>query len=190
MHWCVARQLSAEAFDEDNWTMSKAKELPDWIEEAGGLPAWRKWLTGKFRSCRKRASDWALRQRNPTIELPTAKEWRESIVTALHSSRGLGYYSQFPLTLRPQRETDWNWPSVDHQGSPASTSLVIETRLINDMKTIMSETEFLELIGHLASVHQVEVRARPSWSCQRSFAREQSPDEPPLPGLTEEENEC
>lgn len=166
--------------------MSDATKLPLWIEGAGGVGPWQSWLTRRVRSCRKRAKDWAQKQRNAPRELPTANEWREAIVEALHSSEGRSQYSRFPLSVAPPRkDTDWNWPSVDHRGSPASTNVVIETRLVNDMKTIMSETEFLELVGHLAAVHRVEVRTQEGWTCRRSFALEQAPDEPPLPGPTE-----
>lgn len=156
--------------------------LPLWIEDAGGATAWRKWLTARVRSCCGRARDWAQKQSNPPHQLPSSIEWREAIVSALLLSEGRAYYSQFFLSVAsPRKVTDWNWPSVDHCGTPASTDVVIETRLVNDMKTIMSKTEFLELIGHLAAVHGVAVREHDSWTCRRSFAREQGVDEPPLP---------
>jgi hypothetical protein len=166
--------------------MSRVTELPEWTESAGGSAAWRNWITRRVRSCCRRAQDWARTQRTPPQRLPTASEWRGAIVKALCSSDGRGYYSHFFLSVEPSRgETAWDWPSVDHRGGPASTDVVLETRLVNDMKTIMSEAEFLELIGHIAAVRKVEVRPRYDWSCQRSFAKEQSADEPPLPGLAE-----
>jgi len=61
-------------------------------------------------------------------------------------------------------------------------AVVIETRLINDMKTILSQTEFREVIAHLAVTLQIQPQQLPSdWKSNRSFAREQITDEPPLP---------
>lgn len=82
----------------------------------------------------------------------------------------------------PRKGTDWNWPSIDHVETPAVASVVLETRLVNDMKTIMSEQEFREMIGHLASVLSVQAtNLRQDWNCKRSFAIEQPDEEPALP---------
>ena len=59
---------------------------------------------------------------------------------------------------------------------------MLETRLVNDMKTIMSDEEFRTLIGHLAAVLKVKVKEQETWQCRRSFAIEEPPEtEPPLP---------
>ncbi len=59
--------------------------------------------------------------------------------------------------------------------------LILETRLVNDMKSIMSDEEFRTLIGHLAVVLNVKLEERENWQCHRSFAIEEPPEvEPPL----------
>jgi hypothetical protein len=67
--------------------------------------------------------------------------------------------------------------------SPAVADVVLEVRLVNDMKTIMSEDEFRQMVGHLAvtlKTHPKELTK--GWFCGRSFAIEEPPDtEPPLP---------
>jgi len=66
---------------------------------------------------------------------------------------------------------------------PATAETVLEIRLVNDMKTIMTEREFRSVIGHLAAVLNVQVQElQEGWQCDRSFAVEERPvDEPPLP---------
>jgi hypothetical protein len=60
--------------------------------------------------------------------------------------------------------------------------LAIETRLVNDVKSIMTEEELQGLISHLAFVMNVTPRENPIWQCGRSFAAPEPPSEPPLPG--------
>src|SRR5438876_389182 len=101
----------------------------------------------------------------------------------MQESRGQAYYSRILLSVAgPQKGTDWNWPSIDHVETPGVASVVLETRLVNDMKTIMSQQEFREMIGHLASVLTVQAAdLRQDWHCKRSFAIEQPDEEPALP---------
>lgn len=158
--------------------------LPAWTESAGGRDAWKKWLEARVTRCGRRAAIWASKRRKSIDQLPTPAEWRRAIVDALRSSAGRAYYSRFPLSLTtPLKSTDWNWPSVDHVSGPDVAKVVLETRLVNDMKTIMSEEEFRQIVGHLAAVLDVSAKELGSnWQCQRSFAIEEPPDaEPPLP---------
>jgi len=116
--------------------------------------------------------------------MPTQAQWREAIFDALRVSEGRGSYSRLPLSLAfPRKSTDWNWPSVDHVAGPGVARVVLETRLVNDMKTIMSDEEFLSIIGHLAAVLKVRVKeVEDSWNCRRSYAIDEPPEaEPPLP---------
>lgn len=158
-------------------------KLPDWTEEAGGRTAWKEWLNRRVMTCVRRAADWAAKRGRIVDNLPTPPQWRESIVSAMAVSQGLGYYSKLPLTLAPPlKSTHWNWPSVDHVCGPGVAEVVLETRLVNDMKTIMSKDEFLAVIGHIAAVHAVTAATLPKdWTCRRSFAVEEQLDEPPLP---------
>jgi hypothetical protein len=81
----------------------------------------------------------------------------------------------------PLKETDWNWPSIDHLKDAGTAEVAIETRLVNDMKTIMSEKEFGEMVAHLAQALKVTAqRLPPDWRCERSFAVKQKVDEPPI----------
>jgi hypothetical protein len=74
------------------------------------------------------------------------------------------------------------WPSVDHVNDPATPELVLEVRLVNDMKTILSPDEFRDAVGHLACALNVPVRRLPDdWTSKRSFAGPQATEEPPLP---------
>lgn len=63
-----------------------------------------------------------------------------------------GYYSGLPLdpTLP---HTDAMYPSHDHlAGREDHSKAVLETRLVNDMKSILTEDEFWGMIEHLYAV--------------------------------------
>ncbi len=156
--------------------------LPEWTASAGGIEVWKKWVEMKANGCLARAKAWAKKKQRPANQLPSRGQWRKAILEALHTSKGRGHYSRFPLSLATGNPTTWSWPSVDHLKGPKIAELVIETRLVNDMKTIMSDQEFRTLIGHLAAVLKVDVKEQDRWQCRRSFAVEEPPDaEPPLP---------
>ena len=157
--------------------------LPEWTGAAGGRKAWQRWLDRKVGICVLRAVGWAVKRGRSVDDLPSRSEWREAILEAMKNCQGRGYYSGLQLSLAPPRKsTDWNWPSVDHLSDPGAAQVVLETRLVNDMKTIMSDEEFRTIVGHLAFVMAVPVVQLPeNWSCRRSFAVEEQPDEPPLP---------
>ena len=63
-----------------------------------------------------------------------------------------GYYSD--LVLDPTiSETDALYPSHDHLVSRRDdTNMVVDVRVINDMKTILSEDEFWMVVEHLYAV--------------------------------------
>ena len=157
--------------------------LPAWTEQAGGRSAWKKWLEGKVNSCLRRANKWAEKHGISADDLPTPAEWRAAILSAMEASGGAGHYSQLDLSLAsPRKSTDWNWPSVEHLEDPGTASVALETRLVNDMKTIMSEAEFRDMVGHLAAGFSISPAGLPvGWKCRRSFASEQPDEEPPLP---------
>ena len=102
--------------------------LPDWIGQAGGENAWRKWIKTRIGACQRRAAEWA-RKRRSEENLPSRKEWQAAVYKAIHDSKGLGSYSHLPLSLNRGKPTDWNWPSLDHVSGPAEADVVLETRL-------------------------------------------------------------
>jgi hypothetical protein len=157
--------------------------LPVWTDQADGRPAWKKWLEAKVNSCFRRANKWAEKRGISADDLPTPVEWRTAIVSAIEHSAGIGHYSKLRLSLAaPRKNTDWNWPSIEHLEGPGVATLALETRLVNDMKTIMSEVEFRAMIGHLAATLAVSASSlQGDWNCRGSFAVEQPDDEPALP---------
>ncbi len=87
-----------------------------------------------------------------------------------------GYYSDFLLdpTLPP---TDAMYPSHDHITYPKDDSeIVIDARVINDMKSIINEQEFWSLIEHLYAVGRTkgkipnrEAKRHDHWKPKRDF---------------------
>ena len=72
---------------------------------------------------------------------------------------------------------------MDHVNSLDKADVVIEVRLVNDMKTIMTPQEFHDMIGHLAATLKIRTKkVRNDWQCKRSFKGKEKPtEEPPLP---------
>lgn len=156
-------------------------ELPDWVREAGGNKMWKAWVESQVKRCGARAKKWAKVRGLLHEPRPRASEWRQAIVDAIRASQGRAAYSQFPLSMaHPHANTDWNWPSVDHVDTPNVAMVAIETRLVNDVKSIMSEPELRSLVAHLAAVLRVTPELQVSWSCRRSFAQPEQLLEPPL----------
>jgi hypothetical protein len=84
-----------------------------------------------------------------------------------------GYYSDFKLN--PALDcTNSLYPSIDHNGSSPA---VVDARLINDMKSILSEDEFWKVIGHLCAVGMEKgkilkrdvTRLQDVWKPERNF---------------------
>src|ERR1043166_4735522 len=141
------------------------RALPEWTKSAGGE---KTWAEGRR-------------------DLPTKKAWGDAIYDALERCDGRGKYSKFALRIGADRPSAHPmYPSVDHVVDPATAQVEIETRLVNDAKTIMSLAEFTRLIGHLADSLGASVdSAGDEIPCVRSFAKPEPPpeDEPPLPQL-------
>jgi hypothetical protein len=157
--------------------------LPDWVREAGGDETWKAWVESQVKRCGARAKKWARARGCLNAPRPRAAQWRQAIVDAIWASKGHAAYSQFSLSMAPPRmNTDWNWPSVDHVNAPNVARVAIETRLVNDVKGIMSESEFRSLVAHLAAVLDVTPELQDQWSCSRSFAQPEQVLEPPLEG--------
>jgi hypothetical protein len=155
--------------------------LPEWVVEAGGSETWVLWVEGQVKRCVTRAKKWARARGRPNEPRPATSDWRKAIVDAIWASGGRAAYSQFPLSMAAtRRNTAWNWPSIDHVEAPNVARVALETRLVNDVKGIMSEPEFKSLVAHLASVMGVTPKHQPNWACCRSFAQPEQVLEPPL----------
>jgi len=134
--------------------------------DRGGRIAWIGWIESKVRGCRNRA-----RKSTSKDPKPTVSQWRTAIIRALHECGGRGEYSQMALTLA-WPSTHALYPSIEHRHGLRSLDLGVEVRLVNDMKSILSKQEFIELVAHLAETLGVEPRALPSgWTCARHYRR-------------------
>lgn len=161
--------------------------LPSWTDSAGGSDRWLKWRNSQATRCHARAQLWATKTkwRKP---LPSKADWTRNITEAIRTCDGKGAYSGFPLSLElTPKGTHPMWPSVDHVHNPATADVVLETRVVNDMKTIMNREEFKLVIGHLAAKMSVEATLLgDSWFPKRGYWKEQPEDEPPLPEVPKE----
>lgn len=126
-------------------------------------PEWEKWCsTGRHKGhCKRRA-----------------------VLQCLKDGIVRGYFSDFPLNpkLKP---TDSMYPSVEHLTSRQdSKNVAVETRIVNDMKSHLSEKEFWQLIGHLHHVGRKKLKGNPLrpankpllgvWHPERNFRRARS----------------
>ena len=143
--------------------------MPEWTKSAGGCERWQEWAKRQAERCRDKAKKWA-QKRKLNVRQPSVKEWRDAIISAIRQSGGRGHFSQLPLTFVDRKETDPHWPSVDHLVGIADPKVVIELRLFNDMKSICSEEEFREAVGHLAAVLPASAKRLPDdWRAVRCF---------------------
>ncbi len=160
--------------------MSTIKDrLPGWVEQQGGQDRWAKWVKNRAASCHSRAKKWK-RRTNTKSAIPKKKDWTQAIIAALSACNGTGAYSGWTLDVALPA-TSPLYPSVDHVAGLGAATARIETRLINDMKTILNEAEFKQVIGHLASV--LGAAAAPlsdGWKPKRDFSGPEGRDEPPL----------
>jgi len=74
---------------------------------------------------------------------------KNAIQKCLNSGHVRGYFSD--IVLRPDLDiTHSMYPSLDHLAGPKNhTETVVEARIINDMKSHLSEAEFWRVIEHL-----------------------------------------
>jgi len=88
-----------------------------------------------------------------------------------------GYYSNLILdpTLPPTHSL---YPSIDHVTFPKQHgAIVVETRIVNDMKGHLSEEEFWHAIEHLFVVGTAQKKIPPSaarrdsWTPRRHYAK-------------------
>jgi hypothetical protein len=94
-------------------------------------PNWEKWcLTGRHGGGRK----------------------KKALIKSLVNGNVRGYLSDLPL--RPDLDPgDSMYPSVEHLIDPTNhQETVVEARIINDMKSHLTQTEFWQVIEHLFAV--------------------------------------
>jgi hypothetical protein len=74
---------------------------------------------------------------------------KNAVLKCLVSGHVRGYFSDIPL--RPELDPhDSMYPSLDHLVDPSNhDQLVVEARIINDMRSHLSEAEFWRVIEHL-----------------------------------------
>ncbi len=86
---------------------------------------------------------------------------KNAVLKCLKSGHVRGYFSDIPL--RPYLEpTDSMYPSLEHLVDPSNhRETVVEARIINDMKSHLSEDEFWRVIEHLFIVGIEKGRIRP-----------------------------
>ncbi len=139
------------------------KCLPGWIESRH-MQSWLGWIEKRVKACVDRA-------RTAGAKECSREAWRRAIVESFPDD-GRYHYSRFPIRTPDGDNTHAMSPSIDHCQGVTTLDLVIESRLVNDMKTILSEKEFKEIVGHLCCT----LKARPgkredNWECTRNFAR-------------------
>jgi len=93
---------------------------------------------------------------------------RNAVHKCLNSKgRVVGYFSD--LLLDPDLDyTDSMYPSVEHLGDKNDKdNVAVETRIINDMKSHLSEKEFWRVISHLffVGIRKGKIKASPSDKC-------------------------
>lgn len=149
--------------------MGYKHNMPDWVQNNGGEKAWQKWLKNRANSCHQRAKKF-VKKHGGQYSL-TASDWKEEIHKALLSCNGVGCYSKLPLSLNDKQETHPMWPSVDHLRDDLTPKVAIDTRVINDMKTILSEQEFKDIVSHLFIKMELEAKAlTDNWRPGRDYA--------------------
>lgn len=126
-----------------------------------------------------------------SCELPAA--WESWSKTGKHGKRGSrkrvaalrcvqlgvvrGYLSDLPLN--PSLSSNHSlYPSIEHLSGPSDASdLVVEARIVNDMKSHLTESEFWAVIEHLYAVGLMKGRIKTStpkrlsddWKPTRNF---------------------
>ena len=86
---------------------------------------------------------------------------RNAILKCLKGGHVRGYFSD--ILLRPDIETTNSmYPSLEHLVDPSDHSqTVVEARIINDMKSHLSENEFWRVIEHLFLVGVEKGKIKP-----------------------------
>lgn len=113
---------------------------------------------------------------------------KNAVLKCLSSGQVRGYFSD--IVLRPDLATsDSMYPSLEHLVGPTNhAEAVVEARIVNDMKSHLSESEFWKVIEHLFVVGIEKKKIVPPfgkklpkrWSPQRHY-RKKAANPPPAP---------
>jgi len=135
------------------------------VNSCGGRKKWADWVNNRATSFSARA-----KRKSECPEKHTVPRWREAVVCSLNKMPdNRAHFSKLPLSLK-REATDPLYPSADHLENPENFHLVLETRLVNDMKTILTESEFKKVLAHLVWALKIKSRKLPeNWQCQRDF---------------------
>lgn len=111
---------------------------------------------------------------------------KNAVLKCLVSGHVRGYFSD--IVLRPDlTDTNSMYPSLEHLIGPKNhAEAVVEARIINDMKSHLSEAEFWKVVEHLFIVGVEKKKINPpygkklpkGWSPVRHYSRQQ-PDNTP-----------
>jgi hypothetical protein len=131
---------------------------------------WKHWVNNGSKRCHGRALKYLEKHSNREGK-SKRKAWKDAIVSALANSDGIAKFSGHPLRLN-QPSTNSTYPSIDHCDNVLSTNISIVIRLVNDMKSIMSDTEFISMVENIFSISQgkgptLDLTKLP---CSRDFA--------------------
>jgi len=115
---------------------------------------------------------------------------KNAIQKCLYSGHVRGYFSD--IVLRPDLEdTHSMYPSLEHLAGPKNhTETVVEARIINDMKSHLSEEEFWRVIEHLfiVGIDKGKIRAPfgkrlpKGWSPVRHYKKTETEQNGPAKG--------
>jgi len=118
---------------------------------------------------------------------------KNAVLKCLKSGHVRGHFSDIPL--RPDLDpTHSMYPSFEHLHDPSNhQEAVVEARIINDMKSHLSENEFWQVIEHLFLVGLEKGKIKPpfgkrlprNWSPAKHYVKKGTQQSPqtPLPSL-------
>jgi len=108
---------------------------------------------------------------------------KNAVLKCLQSGQVRGYFSD--IVLRPDIDvTDSLYPSLEHLVDPKNhADAVVEARIVNDMKSHLSESEFWQVVEHLFIVGVEKEKIKPpfgkrlpgGWTPKRHYTN-RSPD--------------
>jgi hypothetical protein len=141
-------------------------KLPSWIKDYQKIN-WINWIENRVNSLSRKAKKDKL-----PIKYHGIRFWRENVVNALcRIEDGKASYSKIPLNIDSKKKDKHPlYPSVDHVDGPKGIKIEIETRLVNDMKSILDIGEFKELVAQLVLTMETgQSYLKAGWEPKRTF---------------------